>query len=100
MPEPTAQDESAEFRDEELLELEDGDGNSRTFALLAVVEVDGQNFAMLAPHQEMLESEEQLEVAFFAYEEDAEGASYSDIEDPALFERVRAYCISLLRDEE
>ena len=99
MPEPTARDESAEFREEELLELEDEDGNSRTFALLAVVEVDGQNFAMLAPHEEMLESDEQLEVALFAYEEDEEGATYSDIEDEALFERVREYCIALLRDE-
>jgi len=99
MPESTARDESAEFREEELLELEDEDGNSRTFALLAVVEVDGQNFAMLAPHQEMLESEEQLEVALFAYEEDAEGATYTDIEDEALFERVREYCVALLRDE-
>ena len=66
---------------------------------VAVVEVDGQNFAMLAPHEEMLESEDQLEVALFAYEEDEEGATYSDIEDEALFERVREYCIALLRDE-
>lgn len=99
MPESTASDESAEFRQEELLELEDEDGNSRTFALLAVVEVDGQNFAMLAPHQEMLESEDQLEIALFGYEEDDEGATYSDIEDEALFARVREYCLSLLRDE-
>ena len=43
--------------------------------------------------------EKQLEVALFAYEEDEEGATYSDIEDEALFERVREYCIALLRDE-
>ncbi len=53
---------------------------------------------MLTP-RDGLESEEQLEVALFAYEEDEEGAIYSDIEDEALFERVQEYCFALLRDE-
>ena len=99
MTEPTTLDESAEFREEELIELEDEAGNVRVFALLAVVEVDGANFAMLSPHKEMLENEDQLEIAIFAYEEDEEGAFYSDIEDEALFARVQEYCIALLRDE-
>jgi len=99
--EPAGLDESSEFREEELVELEDEDGTCRVFALLAVVEVDGQNFAMLSPHASMTsdDDDEPLEIALFAYEEDAEGATYSDIEDEALFARVQEYCIALLRDE-
>lgn len=99
--EPTGLDESSEFHAEELIELEDDDGTCRVFALLAVVEIDGQNFAMLSPHASMTseDDEEPLEIALFAYEEDAEGATYSDIEDEALFARVQEYCIALLRDE-
>ena len=92
-------DESTEFEQDELIELEDEDGNVRLFALLAVVEVDGSNYAMLSPHKEMLESDEQLEVSLFGYEEDADGAVYSDIEDEAVFARVQTFCFALLRDE-
>lgn len=102
MAESTDLDESEEFLEEELIELEDDDGTLRVFALLAVVEIDGQNFAMLSPHASMMDddNDEPLEIALFAYEEDPEGATYSDIEDEALLARVQEYCIALLRDEE
>ena len=98
MSEPGSSDAKA-FHEEELLDLEDADGNTRTFALIAVVEVDGQNFAMLTPRDAVSDSEGALEVALFAYEEDEEGAIYSDIEDEALFDRVQTFCFALLRDE-
>ncbi len=81
----------------ELVELENDQGETLMFELLAVMEVEGELYAALTPYAEDLPEAPAVDIHVFRYhehdpEDDApEGSwSLSGIEDEALEERVFA----------
>ena len=82
-------DESEEM-DDLLVTFTDEDGNDADFMVLAVMDIDGQDYAMLAPAEQLGDddSDEGVELYYFKYHEDDEGETYDEIEDEALLERV------------
>lgn len=82
----------------EVVEFTDEDGNTYSAAILAIIEVDDMDYAVLAP-VEQLEDEDgdELEIFLFAFTEDDDGNEvFSYIEDEALFDRVRHAAAELL----
>lgn len=80
------------FDDEEddgIVVLVDGDGNEVEYLFLDVVDLDGDQFALLTPAEEDEEAES-TEIFIFRYEVDEEGGeSFSDVEDEAIFQKVQ-----------
>ena len=83
-----------------VIEFEDADGAVLSFAELALVEIDGQDYVMLAPLEQVVASEDdedesdgEIEIYLFRYDELEDGSpDYSEIEDDDTYERVRAFC--------
>lgn len=78
--------------------LVDAEGNEVTFGILGFVEESEQMFALLSP-VEQLENEEDdnFDVFIFRYTELEDGSEeFSEVEDPELFERVRAQADAML----
>jgi uncharacterized protein YrzB (UPF0473 family) len=94
-------DETEQLDDNDMIIIVDDEGNEREFAVLAVVEVEEVDYAMLAP-REQLESDEdgELELFLFKYVESDEGIELSEIEDEKTYEMVREFCSTLLDFEE
>lgn len=82
----------------EVVEFTDDDGNTYTAAILAVVEVDELDFAVLAPVEQLEdENAEELELFLFHYGEDEDGNEvFAYIEDEELYNKVRDAAASLL----
>lgn len=81
----------------DVVELTDDEGNTVSFAVLLVVELDGVEYAALTPESQLDEdSDEEQEVYLFVYEthEEDDGIveSFAPIEDEATFEAVRDFC--------
>jgi hypothetical protein len=96
-------DESVEVEQHDIVELEDEDGNMHQFALLAIVEDAEQDYAMLAPLEQVQNEEgDELELFLFKYDETEEGGLFSEIEDEETYKRVQAFCSTLVEmgDEE
>jgi uncharacterized protein YrzB (UPF0473 family) len=92
-------DESEEL---EFVTLVDEDGKEETFAILLIVEFEGQEYAALTPAAQLEdEDSEEQDIFLFAYEEseDDDGElvqSFAPIEDESRFEQVSAFCESQL----
>lgn len=82
----------------EVVEFTDEDGNLYSAAILAVIEVDDHDYAVLAPVDQLQdENGDELEIFLFAFAEDEEGNEvFSYIEDEGLFDRVREAAAALL----
>ena len=91
-------DDSAEWSKEDILELEDEDGNALTLALLAMVEVEGNSYAMCAPLAEVQSDDDNsaINLMLLAYSEDEEGGVFDDIDDPVVYQKVMAVCMELI----
>ena len=90
-------DESTEL---DIVEFEDEEGNKYVCAMIAIIEVDERDYAVLAP-VEQLEDEEgdELEVFIFRYTEDQDGTElFAAIDDEAEFEKVQAEATLLLEE--
>ena len=84
-------DESAEL---EVVEFTDEEGNVYTAAILAVIEVDDLDYAVLAPVEQLEDdNSEELEIFLFHFDEDENGNEcFSYIEDEAIFAKVFCTC--------
>jgi uncharacterized protein YrzB (UPF0473 family) len=84
-------DESEEL-DDEIVTITDEEGNDVDCMVLAVMDVEGRDYAMLAP-VEQLDSDEgdEVELFIFTYDEDeAEGVEhFGYVDDDAMYEKVR-----------
>lgn len=93
-------DASSELNDEDILELEDEEGNLLRLLLLAMVDVEGKPYAVAVPHEQFVSEEEEGEIHLylFAYieNEGEAGAIFAEIEDEETYNRVRAACEALL----
>jgi uncharacterized protein YrzB (UPF0473 family) len=92
-------DDSDELTIEDILDLEDEDGNMSRFALLAMVDVEGKSYAMTVPLAQLQsdDPEAQIDLHLLAYSEEGEDSFYEDIEDAAEYARVHAVCSELMR---
>ena len=82
--------------------LEDDEGNPTEYAIWAVVELRGKEYAVLAP-VEQIEAEDDVEIELSIYAmETNENGDYDilPIEDEALFDEVRALCEEQFSAEE
>ncbi len=93
-------EEDYDEADDDIVILADAEGNETEFHFLDVVEVDGEQYALLTPVDEDEESEA-TEIFIFHYEQDEDGAaSFSDVEDEAIFAKVREAAESLFAGED
>jgi hypothetical protein len=95
-------DEEAEFDPDELVHFEDEEGTTRACVVLAVVEHEGNDYAMLAPVEQVKEDDgHPLELFLFQVEELEDGTErYSYIEDEQTYKQVQAFCQTLIDDPE
>lgn len=97
-PDQVELDESADLEEIDRVILVAEDGEELHFVLLAVVEHEGEDYAMLATEEQLLdESTDELEVFLFHYQVDDEGLEvYGPIEDDDTYEAVAAFCSTLM----
>ena len=97
-----------EDRDQDALDDDDRvvlvgeDGEETTFAILAVVEFEELDYALLAPEAQVVDDDgEVLELFIFRFEEDEEGTQrFSPVENDETYERVQTFCLALLESDE
>lgn len=91
-------DDSEELETQDIVTLVDEDENEHQFVVLAIVELDDRQFAMLAPLEQVEDdSDPELELFLFTYAETEDGiAEFGEIEDEEVYEAVQAYCATLL----
>ncbi|MCO4747996.1 MAG: DUF1292 domain-containing protein [Proteobacteria bacterium] len=94
-------DESEEIGESDIVVLVDEDDVEHRFVMLAVVEYDDQEYALLAPEDELADdSEPDLDLYIFQYDVDESGAeNFQPIPDDNLFDEVRAFCATLIDTE-
>jgi uncharacterized protein YrzB (UPF0473 family) len=97
--------EDGEFDDDDdgIVVLTDAEGDEREFQFLDVVEVDDMQFALLAPvmDEENDDEDEPAEIFIFRYEVNEDGVeTFSDVEDEALFAKVRDAAEALFAAED
>ena len=95
-------EELDEGTDLEVVSFTDEDGKDYTAAILAVVEVEGEDYAILAPVDQLEDdSSDELELFLFAYGETEDGQEFFQyIEDEAIYNKVRDVASELLSSEE
>ena len=97
-------DESEELHTEELVIIHDGE-SERHCVVLAIAEFDGDEFALLAPQNQLLDAPEDeedasLELFIFRYRlNENEDEVFEGIEDDTLFEQVREFFSTLIDTE-
>ena len=98
-------DESEAVETEEVVVIHDGE-NERHCIVLAIAELNGDEFAMLAPQDQLIDGEEDdeesnLELFIFRYRVDEKGHEvFEGIEDDGLFEQVRDFFSTLIDQGE
>ena len=98
-------DESETVETDELVVIHDGE-QERPCVVLAIAEMDDQEYALLAPADQLGdvpegEDEGELELFIFAYSvTDDERPLFSEILDEQVFERVRAFFSTLIDTDE
>lgn len=92
--------EEMDEEEDDIVVLADVDGNEKEFSFLAVVQVDGQDFALLTPAEEPADPEADTEIFIFRYEQDEDGGEiFSEVEDEELFAKVQAEAERVLMGE-
>lgn len=93
-------DEHEHLSEDEVITLVDEDGKEHQFALLDVIEVDENEYAILIPAEDS-DAEEADEAVILRMEEDDEGNEVLvDIDDESEFERVATAWEELLDEED
>jgi uncharacterized protein YrzB (UPF0473 family) len=96
-------DDSEEIDEDDIVTIVDEDGTERNCVVLAVAEVEGRDYALLAP-AEQLQNEEgaELELFIFTYDidDDDETEVFGWVEDEAVYERVREFFSTLIAQEQ
>lgn len=97
MNEPNGLDEGDDETGYDIVVLEDDEGNTMEFAVLDIVEVDEQDYALLVSVEQIEdEAGDSMDILIFQYDEEDDGvASFSEIEDEAIYERVREHCATM-----
>ncbi|TNE88008.1 MAG: DUF1292 domain-containing protein [Deltaproteobacteria bacterium] len=91
-------DESEEIEESDIVVLVDEDDVEHRLVMLAVVEYEDQDYALLAPEEELADdSKPELDLYIFQYDVDDEGVeTFQPIPDDARFDEVREFCSTLI----
>jgi uncharacterized protein YrzB (UPF0473 family) len=90
-------DETSSFDDAERVVMVGEDGTEQTYVVLAVLDVDGTDYAMLASEGELAEDAGDMTVFLFEYGEDDDGRPVlSEIDDDDRYDEVYRMCASLV----
>ncbi len=91
-------DEGEELDELDRVTLVSEEGEELQFVLLAVIEHEEQDYAMLAPEDQLMDDAgDELEIYLFSYDVDDEGlATFGPIEDDQTYEAVREFCSTLM----
>ncbi len=87
-----------ENEEKQLIETVDEEGNVINFELFDIIEVEGQEYALLLP-ADMEEDSEEGEIVLMRLTKDGEDYLFETIEDDEEFNKVEEY-IKTLEDEE
>lgn len=87
-----------ENEEKQIIETIDEEGNVINFELFDIVEVDGQEYALLLP-EDVEEDSEEDEIVLMRLTKDGEEYIFETIEDDEEFNKVEEY-IKTLEDEE
>ena len=88
-----------ENEENQLIETVDEDGNVINFELYDIVEVDGQEYALLLPAEEEDDSDE-AEIVIMRLTKDGEDYIFETIEEDDEFNKVAEYVESLTDEED
>jgi hypothetical protein len=93
-------DGRAPFADAERFSI-DGEAGSETWVMLAMAEVEGVDYALLAKESDLAASSTDMDVAVFRYLRDDDGErSLGDVGDEVTYERVYAHFAELMGLED
>lgn len=95
-------DESEEFDPSDLVTITDEDGTDIDCAIVAVLDYEGQDYALLARVDQLGDDEDgdEIELFVFLYRVDDEGNQlFSFVEDDATYEAVRGEFSVLMAQE-
>lgn len=87
-----------ENEEKQIIETIDEEGNVINFELFDIVEVDGQEYALLLP-EDVEEDSDEDEIVLMRLTKDGEEYLFETIEDDEEFNKVEEY-IKTLEDEE
>lgn len=95
-------DDSEEVDEDELVTIVDEAGTERTCVVLAVADVDGRDYALLAPAAQLEdEGGEELELFIFTYDlDDEENEVFGYVDDEAMYEKVREFFSTLIVEQQ
>lgn len=95
-------DETEGYDPEETVTFTDDDGKEHTCVVLAVVEYEGQDYAMLGEADQMdSEDGESVEVYLFEYKVDDDGTEhFGYIEDEDRYKAVQEFCANLMDQDD
>jgi uncharacterized protein YrzB (UPF0473 family) len=90
----------SEFEEHDLITVTDADGEQHEFVLFAVFEMEDQDFAVLAPRDELETEGGTLQLFFFSYELRDLEHHFTQIDDEDLYVRARDMFYALAEQSE
>ncbi len=95
------EDEVQSFEDAERFVLTDEEGNEETYVVMALAEIEGVDYALLAAEGDIDSPSDEMAVYVFEYRRDADGVvELVDIEDEAKQEEVYNHFAELMELED
>jgi len=74
--------------DYEVVTLEDEDGAETDFAFLGLIGIDGKQYAILCPVEQLETEDPDLDLYAFLYTETDDGAELDAVQDDALIQQI------------
>lgn len=94
-------DESEHITEEDIVVLVDDEGGEHRYVLLAMLEVEGVDYAVLGPEDQLTDpTREEVDLSFFEVISEGEQERLEPVEDPARFAAVQAATAELLGLDE
>ncbi len=86
--------------EKQLIETVDENGNVINFELYDIVEVEGQEYALLIPAEKEDDAEEEEELVIMRLTQDGEDYIFESVDDDEEFNKVAEYVESMDVEEE
>lgn len=95
-------DDSSEITDDDIVILVDEDGNETPFVVMALAEIDGVEYGLLTP-QEQLEDDDNDEMEFFVLirePQDDDTELWRGVEDDETYQKAVAFFETMIVTED